>query len=399
MTQTGTPGEQSTGNNPIFFLPPPHRNSKLAQGAIPFGNISASPSKYIPTMKTPCLLGLLLAAPLAVASAADKPAASATANDIGTYLRLEQQMLDVIVSIKDEPGAKAAEPELKNMLQQVKKIEKTFPQEEPDPLPESWQIVYRKEANMYPIIMHIGEKLNADNFYDSAIVEEACSYLAASTGNSAQWLSGQQQQQFDTYADKPDPSKIDGMLRLGAGSGMMYYRIGFFSEIFRKHPDKLAAWRAIGEGMPGMDRIMVMTALRIADTPQAKKELAEYAKYDPLFANPSEESLPPLKALEKLEQEPEEAAYLDMAWGAYDASRNPEYLKAFVRCAVRNAPGDESDRVQQAARWSVKQRAAQTPAIRKIVDDYVKTLTPEQQKTFNEEGDLDKTKTYTPAVA
>lgn len=351
-------------------------------------------------MKTPYLLGLLLATPLAAAPAATQPsAATAAAADIGAYLRLEQQMLDLILTIKDESGAKAAEPKLQELLKQIKASEAALPQEEPDPLPETWQNVYRQEADMYPVIMHIGEKLHADNFYDSKIVENACSYLASSTANSAQWLSAQQQQQFDTYADKPDTSKIDGMLRLGAGGGMMYYRIGFFSEIFRKHPEKLAAWRAIGESMPGMDRIMVMTALRIADTPQSKKELAEYAKNDPLFADPDEDDLPPLKALEELEQDPEEAAYLDMAWGAYDASRDPEYLKAFVRCAVRNTPGDESDRVQQAARWSVKQRAAQNPAIRKIVDDYVKTLTPEQQKTLQEQGDLDKTKTYTPAVA
>lgn len=192
------------------------------------------------------------------------------------------------------------------------------------------------------------------------------------------------QQLLNTYAANPTLENAARILSLESlDDENATYRIGFCSQLIRQHSAHLGELleKAGGADSPTI-RLHICTCCWLADTPESNKAAATMMKYDPIIAAWSrikpDSPKPDFTKLEELSSSPMEAMALDMAWGAYDATRSRDILCSFIRCGTRTAApekprklwmvtdeqraraakaADGRDTVSMAAKWSVLSRA------------------------------------------
>lgn len=225
---------------------------------------------------------------------------------------------------------------------------------------------------------------------------------APSTAESDQAL-------LESYAANPTLENAARILSLSSlNAENATYREGFCSQLIRQHSAHL---RELLEkvGMPGPPiRMLICTSCWLADTPESNAEAATTLKYDPIIAaftriKPQSQK-PDFTKLENLSSSPVEAMALDMAWGAYDATRSRDILCSFIRCGTRKAApenpyklwfvsdedrkeaerADAMDVVSMAAKWSVLSRAKADAAFAAEVQACLSTLPADVQARWKE---------------
>lgn len=193
------------------------------------------------------------------------------------------------------------------------------------------------------------------------------------------------QRLLDTYAAQPtleNAARILSLTSLDDENGT--YRMGFCSQLIRQHSAHLGELleKAGGGDSPTIIRLHICVCCWLADTPESNAAAATMMKYDPIIEAWSrikrDTPKPDFTKLEELSSCPMEAMALDMAWGAYDATRSRAILCSFIRCGTRtaapqkpaklwmvtdeqreqaNQSANGPDRVSMAAKWSVLSRA------------------------------------------
>lgn len=181
------------------------------------------------------------------------------------------------------------------------------------------------------------------------------------------------------------------------------YMQGFCSQLIRQHSEHLQQLLAeADEKHSAAFRLLICISCWLADTEESNRIAALTLEYDPIMVawskiKPVSEK-PDFTKLENLSSCPWEAMCLDMAWGAYDATRSRDILCSFLRCATRSsAPAQPfklwfipeearedvadsaagKDPVAMAAKWSVSSRAKADPDFAAELQACLETL-PEE---------------------
>ena len=219
------------------------------------------------------------------------------------------------------------------------------------------------------------------------------------------------QQLLDSYAAQPtleNAARILSLASLDDENGT--YRIGFCSQLIRQHSAHLNELleKAGGADSPTI-RLHICTCCWLADTPESNKAAATILKYDPVIEAWSrikpDSPKPDFTRLEELSSSPMEAMALDMAWGAYDATRSRDILCSFIRCGTRTAAPenprklwmvtdeqrvqapkvpDGKDIVSMAAKWSVLSRAKADASFAAEVQACLSTMPEDVQTRWKE---------------
>lgn len=229
---------------------------------------------------------------------------------------------------------------------------------------------------------------------------------------------------LDTYAGNPTLENAARILALeSVDTENATYRQGFCSQLIRQHSARLGELLQKADSLhsPAV-RLLTCISLWLADTPESNKEAATTLEYDPIIAAYSritpQSRKPNFTKLEELSASPAEAMALDMAWGAYDATRSRDILCSFIRCATRSAApekpyklwfvtdgqrqkmerGDAMDIVSMAAKWSVQSRAKANPAFAAELQACLSTLPADIQARWKEPlpGHIKNNSEYTP---
>ncbi|MCQ2366612.1 MAG: hypothetical protein MJ056_05570 [Akkermansia sp.] len=219
------------------------------------------------------------------------------------------------------------------------------------------------------------------------------------------------QQLLDSYAAQPtleNAARILGLASLDDENGT--YRMGFCSQLIRQHSAHLnELLEKAGGGDSPTIRLHICTCCWLADTPESNKAAATILKYDPIIEAWSRikpgTPKPDFTKLEELTSEPMEAMALDMAWGAYDATRRRDILSSFIRCGTRTAAPEKPlklwmvtdeqraraakapngiDVVSMAAKWSVQSRAKADAAFAAEVQACLSTMPADVQGRWKE---------------
>ncbi|MDO4953603.1 MAG: hypothetical protein Q4E43_00515 [Akkermansia sp.] len=214
------------------------------------------------------------------------------------------------------------------------------------------------------------------------------------------------QQLLDSYAAQPtleNAARILGLASLDDENGT--YRMGFCSQLIRQHSAHLnELLEKAGGGDSPTIRLHICTCCWLADTPESNKAAATWLKHDPILEAWSrikpDSPKPDFTRLEELTSEPMEAMALDMAWGAYDATRSRDILCSFIRCGTRTAAPEKPrklwmvtdeqraraakapdglDVVSMAAKWSVQSRAKADAAFAAEVQACLSTMPADVQ--------------------
>lgn len=185
----------------------------------------------------------------------------------------------------------------------------------------------------------------------------------------------------------------------------MTWRSGYISVFLKAYPQHQALLLSRTGKLNMHGRRMVVLALWMADTEEARAELEELRTYDPLAtAGLHGKQKPDFTRLETLYNGVEEANILDTAWGVYDASKDREVLASFIRCATRTAPPEEGayeywaiptagrspippeagdvDIIAMAAKWSILSRAKQDEEFAAEVEACLQEMPADVQERF-----------------
>jgi hypothetical protein len=174
------------------------------------------------------------------------------------------------------------------------------------------------------------------------------------------------------YLD-PHPDEVPAALRVIAQQGLFEKDdaqaplSGFFAEVFRANPDKIAEWIKPYLGVP--DRHIIYSALWMANSEQSKTALDSLAK----AAKPEE-----AKRLRKLASTPppsitsmqiDSPGSLDYLWGSFMATGAEVPVARIIDQVKRaNAKGNISETlIGGAAEWSVSANARQHAKVLEIV--------------------------------
>lgn len=220
------------------------------------------------------------------------------------------------------------------------------------------------------------------------------------------------QQLLDSYAAQPtleNAARILGLASLDDENAT--YRMGFCSQLIRQHSARLNELleKAGGADYSSVFRLHICICCWLADTPESNKAAATMLKHDPVIEAWSrikpDSPKPDFTKLEELTSEPMEAMALDMAWGAYDATRSRDILCSFIRCGTRTAAPEKPrklwmvtdeqraraakdrggmDVVSMAAKWSVQSRAKADAAFAAEVRACLATMPADVQKRWKE---------------
>ena len=230
-----------------------------------------------------------------------------------------------------------------------------------------------------------------------------------------------QQVRMLEYATDPSFENAYMLLSLIPTPKNMMYRAGFFSRVLQQHEGRLhellekaekepnypLLGPSLSQGSQWIHCYMLCIAEWLANTEESNKEAFEALDYDPTMKGCLRISRtterPDFTRLEALENGAEEGHVLDMAWGAYDATRDPKILASFLRCASREtAPQhgvrfwgkrddrdrDDTSMLQEkkidlpvmAAKWSLQSRAEQDADFARRVDQLLQTLPADAQE-------------------
>ena len=219
------------------------------------------------------------------------------------------------------------------------------------------------------------------------------------------------QQLLDSYAAQPtleNAARILGLASLDDENGT--YRMGFCSQLIRQHSAHLnELLEKAGGGNSPTIRLHICVCCWLADTPESNKAAATWLKHDPILEAWSrikpDSPKPDFTRLEELSSSPMEAMALDMAWGAYDATRSRDILSSFIRCGTRTAAPEKPrklwmvtdeqrahapkapnglDIVSMSAKWSVLSRAKADTAFAAEVQACLVTMPADVQSRWKE---------------
>lgn len=180
------------------------------------------------------------------------------------------------------------------------------------------------------------------------------------------------------YLD-PRPDEVPEVLREIAKQGLFNNDdaqaplSGFFAEVFRANPDRLAEWIKPFRGVP--DRHVIYSGLWMANSKQGKAALESLAK-----AARADEgkrlhalavSVPPTLQAMSIDS----PAALDFLWGSFMASGSEEpVLRIISQMKRANTKGNIAETlIGGAAQWSVSANARQHPKVLRIVTASVAT--------------------------
>lgn len=203
------------------------------------------------------------------------------------------------------------------------------------------------------------------------------------------------------YPEQPtveNASRLLGSLPLNEENAT--YMQGFCSQLIRQHSNHLQQLLEEADAKHSAAlRLLICISCWLADTEESNRMTALTLEYDPIMAawskiKPTSEK-PDFTKLENLSSCPLEAMCLDMAWGAYDATRSRDILCSFLRCATRSSAPEQpfklwfipeeareevaegrsgQDRVAMAAKWSVTSRAQNDPDFASELQACLETL-------------------------
>ncbi len=192
------------------------------------------------------------------------------------------------------------------------------------------------------------------------------------------------------YYAGPRPDEVATALRAVENQGLFENDdvqaplSGFFAEIFRNNPNRIAEWIKPYRGVP--NRHIIYSALWMADSVESKAALESLAK----AASPEEakrlreliSSSPPTVASMKIDS----PASLDYLWGSFVASGSGvPVLRVIDQMKRANTRGNINETlIGEAAQWSVSANARQHSIVLQIVTAKAKTADPETKKILRE---------------
>ena len=221
-----------------------------------------------------------------------------------------------------------------------------------------------------------------------------------------------QQAIMNDYCETPTLENAARILSFPVSSENLTYRMGYYSQLYRQHAsrrDELVAKAGIAPGYTA--RFACCAAEWLSGDAACVDDALLQMEYDPIMKSAlrirKNTPRPDFTRLEDLDAGVEETNLLDMAWGAYDATRDRAILLSFIRCAARPAPPEKDavrfwmnrddatrrpmppemkqlDVVAMAAKWSVNSRAEYDAAFAARVQECLSSLPEDVQARFNE---------------
>lgn len=180
----------------------------------------------------------------------------------------------------------------------------------------------------------------------------------------AEWMMG--------YYHNPQPSLVSSALKvlekdgvLSANPGAQAPFAGFLSILFQDNPLQTEAWLNQADTYASELKRTIWMGLWLSDTGMSKKYLAEKLK------GAKGTDLEYLQILTKntpfnlKEMNPNDPGQLDMLWGAFTASGNPQYVKRIISVLPLLDQRDDPAKFTMAAsaKWSLKSNASQHPVV------------------------------------
>lgn len=219
-------------------------------------------------------------------------------------------------------------------------------------------------------------------FFGNTRLESACREIVNITRNSLNCALIKQQALFADFHLRHDPETASALLDLRDNKYLDDYRLGFFAELFRAHPEYPARWKRIDNSQHFGN--MMASALWWANTPECR---ALYKTLRKDKGNQPDVELTRIDLSRTYPAEPfadeyPEIVNLDLAWGAFDATRDPSFLNGIILCALRKPTTEEPDLMKLAALWSILLRAANDENISQELSRCLVRLSPEQQKEY-----------------
>lgn len=221
-----------------------------------------------------------------------------------------------------------------------------------------------------------------------------------------------QQEIMDRYCETPTLENAARILSFPVSNENLTYRMGYYSQLYRQHASRRDALVAAAGLAPGYAaRLARCAAEWLSGDAVCVDDALLQLEYDPIMKSAlrigKNTPRPDFARLEDLEAGIEETQLLDMAWGAYDATRDSAILLSLIRCAARTAPPEKDavrfwmnredkrrlpmtpemkqlDVVAMAAKWSVRSRAAHDAAFAARVQECLSSLPDAVQARFNE---------------
>lgn len=324
------------------------------------------------------------------------------------YLALFTKNLQLLEGIQDKSQFLKAQSEINDLLTKLQatdaKLEADVPVKSTEKMNKAWEDMFKLMREKRPAVLELNARLSKVNYFDSEkLLDSAGQLLKDVNMVRVRDLIEAVDPFVMGYFTKPQEEKAGEILKkeaelidLTKDFGAIPGKIGFYSELFKKNPQKLAEWFADAKDMPVLSRQVFLTALTLADTEEAKKEAKAIISMDPssehMVKNIDQELLSP-KSLEKTDN----PAALDLAWGAFFASGDPDYIHSLVRCAVRPDRKDDEDVTRAAARWSLKAIGKNHARVKELADAYLKTRSKEEQEIFTRENPKKDSLEYSPS--
>ncbi|MBT9448821.1 hypothetical protein ICN84_01890 [Akkermansia glycaniphila] len=328
-------------------------------------------------------LGLMLIASGAIAETTQQPATPQTARPAaspGAWPEKAQKLLTLLQSLTTKEQASKNKHQIETLTEHCQALlSDRMEQDIDDPGVDA---EFQAMGQLYLPAVRLYHKLRASGFLSNSSVEEACMELVNSARTCLYCDRPRAQILFSGFRLNPDPELAAALLDLRSDDYMSAYRIGFFSALFKLHPEYANQWQSINNRQHFNN--ILAAALWFADTPQTREIRTKI--------RPSSSNRPDidLKRIDLARTDPSkphadeypEIANLDMAWGAFDATNDSDYLNGILLCALRQPTTDEPDLMKLNALWSLRLRAANEKDISAQLEQCLSKLPVTQQKEY-----------------
>jgi len=167
--------------------------------------------------------------------------------------------------------------------------------------------------------------------------------------------------------------------------------IMFLAEFFRQNESAIPAWEKTLHEIPQNEHFYLLHALRQANTPNALKVLENWPPQP--GDDKAEQTIEKIKesSIIDLKKAPiTSPSMLDMLWGTFLASGNPEYVERIINVLALSPDSDEKDsRVNSmllvgAAKWSLSSNAFQHEVVYKTCQKFTESDNQNIKKAISE---------------
>ena len=195
--------------------------------------------------------------------------------------------------------------------------------------------------------------------------------------------------QMMTYFRQPDPQRALQLLLHMAGEPVFqnkasarFLTMAWGAQVLRDNPQESMKWcEALQSNIDAADLLVLY---RFAATPDSEKCIGKIKPPQELVKQAEGLNLEEFTSLTF-----PDAVSLDVLWVSFYATGKAEYVKKIVDFVI--ASKDSKDPLTTgAAKWSLGSNMEQFPEIKKIVEDYLKTLSAEKQKIFTQQMETPK---------